>query len=224
MPVVVLDTETTGLGHIGKPQREDAIIQVGYAYRKADGTVERWAEVCNPGSEYFAGGRADIALRINNITMEQVQAARLDAEVAEELRRRLGDIAIETGEQVDLRAFNRNFDAPFLRKAPWGLVDGHLRAWGPCVMLAAQNHLDGPYGKWPKLEEAVRRLGIAWPEGPAHHAGVDSHAALLVHEAIEAAKRTPPPVDPYTRAGLEDHDETERLRDENRAAAGRTVV
>lgn len=192
MTIVILDTETTGLGHIGKPQRPDAVIQVGYAYRKPDGTVERWAEVCQPDPKFLKDGRADVALRINHITLEQLAAARPDKVVAEELRRRLLDIAVESGRGVDIRAFNRNFDAPFLRAEPWSLIDNDSIRWGPCVMLAAQMHLDGPYGKWPKLEEACRRLNIPWPEGPAHHAGVDAHAALLVHEELERLKSKVP--------------------------------
>lgn len=183
--IIICDTETTGLGHIDRPPRKDGVIQVGYAWRKPDGEVQRWHTNCNPGEEFFERGRADIALRINKIGREEVAVAPPVHEAAAIFRGHLKTIAQSTGRPVELRAYNRAFDLPFLRIDPWSLQDD---LWGPCVMLGAARHLDGPFGRWPKLVDACRRMDIPWPEGEAHNAAVDSHAALLVHEAMLAAK------------------------------------
>lgn len=179
--VVAIDTETTGRGKGERPPRRDGVVQVGYAWRDASGRVRSWHTNCNPGQEFLDGGRALEALRVNGLTERQILAAEPAARVAVEVAEHLRLIEAESGMNVELRAYNREFDESFLRHEPWGLS---ARAWGRCIMKAAAVHLDGPYGKWPKLQEAVRRLGLPWPDGAAHNAEVDSHAALLVDEIL----------------------------------------
>lgn len=177
--VIVVDTETTGLGHNSRPPRPDAVVQIGYAWRSPRGTIVRWHETCNPGESYLRSGRASDALRINGLSLSEVLEARSASLVALEFHKRLEDIRSVTGRQVELRSYNRSFDEPFLAARPWRVPS---RDWGPCLMQAAQDHLG--YWKWPKLQEAIQMLGIEPPAGRSHTAAVDSHAALLVHEKI----------------------------------------
>ncbi|MBI5035927.1 hypothetical protein HZC09_01160 [Candidatus Micrarchaeota archaeon] len=177
MPVVVIDAETTGLGHHSKPPRPDAVVQVGMAYR-ANGRVRRWSTYCNPGAQYFAGGRADEALRVNGISLETIMSSPSVGEAAESLGRQLRNVR-PLADAIEFRSFNKSFDLPFLSGDPWNLEQC---TWGDCIMLDAQKHLR--WYKWPKLSEAAEALGIEWPDGPAHDAAVDAHAALLVHEKV----------------------------------------
>lgn len=180
--VVVVDTETTGLGHLDRyGPRPDGVVQVGYAYRDARGRVEQWSQTCNPGPEYLAGGRARTALAINGISPQTVLRAPKAREVAKVLHRRLGEVEEKMGHPLVLRSYNRAFDEPFLRANPWKVPSDW---WGSCIMVQAANHLNGPGGRWLKLEHALARLGLRWPAGAAHTAAVDAHAALLVHEAL----------------------------------------
>lgn len=177
---VVLDTETTGLGRAA--WREDGIVQVALAYRDPEtGSVRTWSETCNPGRHLYADGRAAGAFAVNGLTEAQVLAARPVLAVAETLRGHLVDLQRRHG-ALDLRAYNLRFDQPFLAAAPWSLVG----PWGPCLMLEAHAILS-PRGKWPKLTFACEALGLAYP-GKTHEAAADAHAALLVHQTLEARR------------------------------------
>jgi DNA polymerase III epsilon subunit-like protein len=177
--IVVVDTETTGLGHNDRPPRPDGVVQIGYAWRNPAGKVIRWSATCNPGEVYLRGGRASEALRINGLRLGTILSAPAAKFVAEEFRERLKEVREESERELELRSFNRAFDEPFLRDRPWNVPS---RLWGPCLMQAAQDHLG--YWKWPKLHEAVNMLGIQPPQGRSHTAAVDSHAALLIHERL----------------------------------------
>lgn len=185
--VVAVDTETTGLGHVGRPPRPDGVVQIGLSWRLGRGPVRTWWKTCNPGSKYLEGGRAREALEVNRLTETEVMKAPSAREVAGNVRDVLAVIAAKTGRAVELRAYNRDFDAGFLSPAPWQLNGAR---WGPCVMKAAAVHVGGPYGRWLRLPDAVAALGIEWPEGPAHNAGTDSHAALLVDEVVTPRRKT----------------------------------
>lgn len=182
---VVVDTETTGLGHFHG--RDDGIVQVALAYRDPERRrVATWSEVCDPGERYYRNGRAAVAFRINGMTEERLSGARSAKAVASDLRTRIGELAAAHG-PVDLRAYNLGFDRPFLAAAPWRLAG----PWGPCLMLEAHRALN-PGGKWPKLVEAAATLGVEYPGKGAHDAASDAHAALLVHEALNPAPRAHP--------------------------------
>jgi len=183
--IVVIDTETTGLGHVDRPPRDDAVIQVGLAWRDRDGSVRNWHRTCNPGEEYLRGGRARDALRISGITEKEVLDSPPARQVAGELVENLRFVNSHHVKEVEIRAYNRAFDEPFLAEEPWEL--GKFR-WGPCIMLAAQSRLFGKYAKWPRLEESMNALRLEWPAPRAHHAGADSHAALLVDEAVSGRR------------------------------------
>lgn len=179
--IIAIDTETTGFGHVGHSPRVDGVVQVGYAYRAPGGHVRTWYKNCNPGAALLAGGRAREALGVNLLTEAEILAANPADDVAREFMEDLRRIEGESGAPAELRAYNRDFDEPFLRPKPWAVPRDK---WGRCIMKAAAVHLDGPEGRWPKLPDAVRRLGLMWPDGQAHNAAVDSHAALLVDEVL----------------------------------------
>lgn len=179
--VVVVDTETTGFGHTARPPRDDAIIQVGLAYRAEDGRIRTWNEYCNPGPAYLRPGWADRALEVNGLTREQILSAAPAVEAASHLRMKLGLIRTELRKPIQLRAYNRDFDQPFLAAAPWAIPP---KMWGPCIMVETTKHLDGEDARWVGLNMAMLRLNLAWP-GPAHRADIDAHAALLVLGTIQ---------------------------------------
>lgn len=176
MALVVVDTETTGLGqHDSHGPRPDAIVQVGIAWRHPSRGVQTWERNCNPGSEFLEGGRADVALGISGLTRDQVLAAPSCKRVAGELRVILAQIKRAQG-VVQLRAFNVEFDKSFLAVEPWMLRNG----WGPCLMVEAAEGFGFSTGR-VGLAKAAATLGIR-VDGRPHTAAVDAHTALLVHE------------------------------------------
>ena len=187
--IVVVDTETTGLGHVARPPRDDAIIQIGLAYRAREGMIKTWSEYCNPGPAFLRPGWADEALETNRITRAQVLASSPSAKVASNLRMKLETIQEEVRGPLQLRAYNRDFDQPFLAAAPWSIPPS---VWGPCIMIETTRHLDGQDARWVGLNMAMLRLNLEWP-GPAHRADTDAQAALLVLEAISQGQRNRPP-------------------------------
>src|SRR3989304_1424353 len=127
--VVVVDTETTGLGHADRYQiRRDAVVQGGYSWRNLGGKIESWQKTCNPGAVFLAGGRARRAFEVNGLSERKVLGSPPAKKVAAEVARRFEKISSETGLDLELRAYNRNFDQPFLRPKPW---ERHRTRWGP---------------------------------------------------------------------------------------------
>ena len=180
MAVVSIDVETTGLGHKASPPREDAVLQVGIAWRGKNAGVRTWSELCNPGMKFLAGGRAAAALQINGIAPQAVLKARPARTVAGELWRRIRAVEESCGEAAEFRAYNRAFDQGFLAKSPWKIPE---RRWGECIMRKAAYRLAGCDRL--KLERAMAMLEIAWPGPRAHDAAYDAHAALLIDERFE---------------------------------------
>lgn len=178
MVQIVVDVETTGLGHVAYPPRDDGVVQVGMAWR-ANRKVNSWSSYCNPGNSLLDCGRADAALSINRIPLEVIHNARPVKSVAKDFWSKVKAIEKVTGGQAEFLAYNRGFDEGFLSKSPW-LVQSHQ--WGPCVMKSAAIHLTG-YSRL-SLTRAMQLLEIPWPAKGAHDAAVDAHAALLVHERI----------------------------------------
>jgi DNA polymerase III epsilon subunit-like protein len=176
--LVVIDTETTGLGerHPDGP-RPDAIVQIGIAWRGSDGEVKVWERTCNPGAEFVKDGRARIALEVNGLTVGQILAASPSEAVARELKEELSRIR-GAGGKIDLRAFNCEFDRAFLSKPPWNLRTG----WGPCLMIEAAECFGYDTGR-VKLGRAAELLKVQI-QGRAHSAGTDASTALQVHEAV----------------------------------------
>ena len=187
--IVVVDTETTGFGHVARPPREDAIVQIGLAYRASDGRIRTWSEYCNPGPAFMRPGWSDAAFEKTRISRSQILNSPPAAKVATNLRSRLKAIQDEFRRPLQLRAYNRDFDQPFLAAAPWSIPPS---LWGPCIMIETTRHLDGQDARWVGLNTAMLRLNLEWP-GPAHRADTDAQAALLVLEAISQGQRNRPP-------------------------------
>jgi DNA polymerase III epsilon subunit-like protein len=185
--VVAIDTETTGLGHKDTPPRTDGVVQVGIAWRDSTGKLQTWERTCNPGPRFLAGGRAGRALEVSGLSPDAVLAAPSAKLVAAELRAHLRTLAPPAA-AVELRAFNRAFDEPFLTAAPWSLTE----PWGPCVMIASYERFGGlnpgRIPLWKALQEA--RVESVHE---AHRAGADAAAALLVLEALSSMGPTPSP-------------------------------
>ena len=196
---VVIDTETTGLGHLHSAQtlgpnggwirtpspREDEIVQVAIAWRdpKTE-AVKTFASYAKPHPRYLADDRAEVAFNITGISKVLLAAAPPVSEIASRLNFILHDLG-----KPPLRAFNMNFDRPFLARSPWKC---ERFAWGPCIMLEAQDVLGST--KWPKLTEAAAHFGI--PIMNAHDAEADAVAALHVAERLhlhESRRETPEP-------------------------------
>lgn len=184
--VVGIDTETTGLGakHPAGP-RPDGIVQVGISWRDRRRVLRTWQATCNPGSELLADGRADEALRINGLTVEEVLAAPSARRVATDLRSRLAKLK-EIGGGVELRAFNAPFDRAFLSVTPWKLS----LPWGNCLMVEAVGRFGSPTGRMP-LWRALTEAGIDQGR-QAHTAGADARSALLLHEFLHREAPTGP--------------------------------
>ncbi len=173
--IVAIDTETTGLGHKADPKRDDAIIQVGIAWRGAKDKLLTWGSLCLPDKRYLLDGRAARALEVNKLKLSDVLKAQKDGIVATTLKMKLKSIG-----KVELRAYNVSFDGPFLMKKPWWIPKS---AWGPCIMRSTSNHFDLGYGNM-KLEEALSEFGLKKPKGSFHNAETDAAAALLIDEAL----------------------------------------
>jgi len=176
---VVIDTETTGFGHMGRPPRVDAIVQVGIAWRDPRGALMTWESLCNPGAWYL--DEADPkALEVNGLTREQLEAAPDIRDVSLKLR-----LLLESFGTLKLHSYNMAFDRPFLSAGPW-YVEEEL--WGECIMLKATQGNE----RWPKLKVAAERAGINLEGRRLHSAGEDAAIALEVMEWLEAPSRTLP--------------------------------
>lgn len=173
--VVAIDTETTGLGHNAEPKRDDAVIQVGIAWRDTKGKLITWGSLCLPDPKYLLNGRAARALEVNKLKLKDILAAPKDKVVANTLKTKLKNIG-----KVELRAYNVSFDAPFLSKKPWNIPKA---AWGPCIMRSVSKHFELGYGNM-KLEEALDKLELKKPKGNFHNAETDAVTALLIDEAL----------------------------------------
>ncbi len=172
---VFIDTETTGLGHVANPRREDAIVEVGIAYR-INGRIERWGSICNPGEMYFRNGRAEEALNVNQISLNDITNAPHSEIVSERLNTILKGIG-----EIELHAYNIPFDRVFLDMEPWHLSD--CFQWGDDVMDLAFNYFRLPQGYRIGLARTLERLGLR-PDGAPHRAATDAVSALMAYERL----------------------------------------
>ena len=171
---IAIDLETTGLGPFGNPPRDDAILEVGLAWRDSGGRLRDWSSLVRPDARFLQDGWATEALAVNGISLTEVQRAPEEAEVAQELRTILGNISPD----VLLVAYNREFDEYFLKSEPWALS---TKLWGPCIQASARNVL---FGRRRNLGGAMRKLGILVPESKRHRASSDALAALQVWDHV----------------------------------------
>ena len=172
---VFVDTETTGFGHVANPQREDAIVELGIAYRLGE-KVEKIGWICNPGKRFFENGRAAQAFSVNNISIDDIVASPSDeaiSKTAKDLLDSLGDVV--------LHSYNIPFDKPFLDKKPWQFSEKYK--WGEDVMDAAHDFFDLPWDYKIGLKRTLERLGLK-PIGEPHRAATDAVSAMMAYEKI----------------------------------------
>ena len=177
---IFFDTETTGLGDLATPPREDAIVEVGMAYR-FDGKIITYGNVCKPYDYFFADGRADEALKVSGITMEEISKAKSEYDIAEEVRTILNKLILVERQDIVLHSYNIPFDQSFLEDCPWSLG---FYDWGEDVMDLAFRHFQLPTGYKIGLARTLERLGIK-PQGKPHRAVTDAVSAMLVYEKIK---------------------------------------
>lgn len=178
--IMVLDTETTGLG----PQdgREDTIISIGAAILKKSPkgyvVVDRYHSFIKPEERFIENGRADTAMNINKITIQDLNKAKPIEWVAEDFYQ------WTEGHPIDsITAYNIAFDRPFLDPQ---FVCFDDERWGPCIMLEFAeiygdfNSFHGNY-RWKKLSVAQKYYDVKLPAGEQlHNAGADAYLAAIV--------------------------------------------
>lgn len=173
---VFVDTETTGFGHVANPPRDDAVVELGMAYR-LNGDIEKIGWLCNPGKEYYANGRADGAFAVNQISIQEVELALPDTEVS-----KMANDLLDTLGEVVLHSYNIPFDKSFLEKYPWSF---DKYQWGQDVMDIAHRFFDLPWDYKIGLKRTLERLGLQ-PIGEPHRAVTDAVSALLAAEEMSS--------------------------------------
>lgn len=177
MRVVAVDCETTGLGLTGSPPREDGVVSVGLAWKDRGSEVVKVFR-CNPGEHLFHADRAAGAFAVNRFTPADVRgfppALSVAVEVAE---------VLEGFGSFLLVSHNEPFDRSFLAAPPFclPLVDG-FSGWR-CTMAGSISRLGYSVPRL-LLSKSCERLGVSFPSGQAHDAGVDALACLRLARVL----------------------------------------
>jgi len=174
-PLIVLDTETTGL--FGKHPWAEVIELGAVALDETGAEVGRFASFVKPN---VLDERADKALEINQITPAMLADAPDPLTVSLRFIRFMGEHNARF-----VTAFNVAFDKQGMEQM--GFED--LR-WASCVMEKAM--ADMGLRRWPKLSVAAEHYGVP-VVGEAHRAETDARTAAGVACAIrrkEVARAT----------------------------------
>lgn len=182
--VVVVDTETTHY----KPYLAK-ILECAAVVVEGSEIVQSFVTMSNPGKQALVG--AEEALKVNGITIAEVEAAP-PAETARQVFRRW---LAQVGHAPELTSFNLAYDIGVLVGNRWLSHSETLYRSGDCIMLQAQKVMgpagklrqwdDGSY-KWPSLAEAKAFFGIDVKD--VHRALADATAAAKVMIAIQRSK------------------------------------
>lgn len=187
-PLMVLDTETTGLPRDSWAE----VVELGCVLLGKDGAeVASWQTLIRPE---VLDERCDGALKVNQIARTELEAADPVGVVLPRFAAWLD------GEGFGARspwttAFNIGFDRQMLERS------GFVLPWANCIMLRAQE-LMGPAGalqpaperiatrgqrwKWPSLAEAARFFDVNQAAmGDAHRALTDARVAAHIAVAIQ---------------------------------------
>lgn len=179
---IFVDTETTGLGHIVK--REDAVVEVGLAYRNSPAVITTWEGKMWPGERFFEEGRAAKALEVNHLELEDLRAQPPPLFVWGQFTSELMH-----AKATRILCWNNAFDEPFIRLEPI------LSAWLDanditfhCAMLEiAQAH-----GRTRvSLQAMCAAYGVPRDDSKAHRAAYDAELTLHVYEAFKARGPVP---------------------------------
>jgi DNA polymerase III epsilon subunit-like protein len=168
---VYVDIETTGLS----ARHGHGIVEVAAAaYMDEDWScVSEFSSYSNPGVALLRSFAMNEPLVCGRTPRYILEHARPEADVAKSFRRFLHALG-----PCALHAYNRAFDASFLRRPPWSISS---EMWGECVMLRVRRVIGMP--KFPSLESAAVALGVV-PESPRHSARADALTAAAVHKAV----------------------------------------
>jgi DNA polymerase-3 subunit epsilon len=164
-PLLVLDTETTGLDPSWA-----RVIELAAVLLDTDGTeVAKFEALIKPD---ILDNRAAGALAVNHITPEMLADAPPTAEVIERFEAWCG---FYSGPYAT--SFNVGFDRRFVEAMPVTSL-----RWAGCIMLRSMDAM-GPAGAlrpgrgrswlWPKLSHAAEFYGVT-VEGDAHRALTDA--------------------------------------------------
>lgn len=173
--IVVIDTETTGLPN--EPRAR--VIEIGAVCVDAEGNeFSSFSALIKPTAPL--GAWADPALEICQIKPEWLDAASSSEVVWESLWSWMRLHRPVT----QIFAYNVEFDKLMMERTFPDMVR-HL-PWGPCLMVAAAQHIHGPKRQRLALKKAAAHFDI--PMHEAHRALGDARTAAAVGAAIQRAK------------------------------------
>lgn len=169
MPILVIDTETTGWG------KQDRVIELG-AVALTPGGVEigHFGSLVRPAFKITEAHQR--ALQVSGIREEELERAPEAGRVWETFLQWAGLHA----PAVEVLAFNVVFDQRMMEQTFPGSV--HL-PWGDCIMRSASEKINGTR-KSIKLATAAVELGVDLPNGPNHRAVYDATLAARVWAAL----------------------------------------
>lgn len=183
---IFADTETTGLGHVINPPREDAVVEAGLAYRR-DGSITSWTGKMFPGERFFEGGRADKALEVNHHTLEDLRKAPPPTFVWGQFAREIELArAGRESEPIRILCWNNAFDEPFMRADP--VFNAWLQLNNISFHCAMVEVAKAHGKKRVSLKDMCEHYGVQRDEGAAHRADYDAVLALMVYESFKAAQ------------------------------------
>jgi len=182
--MLIVDVETTGLN----PPPHDAVIAFAAVLADGSAIVDEYASLVWCGRRYLQHSYASEALRVNGITIEMLIDAPTTAVVAADFWRWLA------GRATEVTAFNTEFDACYLRPAPWQFTLPRLE-WARCIMRWCAEVMgeagvlprwdSGSY-KFPRLCDAARFFGVKHER--QHNALDDARTAAEIYIKLQNYK------------------------------------
>lgn len=167
-PLLVVDTETTGF----QSHPWARVVEIGVTLiDEYNVEIDRFESLICPD---VLDERANDALRVNNISIDDLRRAPPAEVVAQRLHRWLTNCGAE---YVLATAYNRAFDEPMCARS-----NLPIPGWTYCAMESGR----AEFGRVVKLAEAARRLGVLQMQ-PAHRALGDARTAANI--VIELDKR-----------------------------------
>ena len=175
-PILVIDTETTGLY-----PPESRVIEIAAILLKkplAQVPVATFEVLSWPGKEAFEDGKADEALAVNRIDPGELEReAKPEPQVAQDLQAWVGQHCIEP---TQVTTFNVDFDSQFLIPKPWEIT-GRSLLWGPCIMIESMKIM----GYRPSLGMAIEFFEVE-RKGNAHRAMSDTQVSVEIMQKIQS--------------------------------------